>query len=124
MNEPNPTLLVYMVMIFSLVSMIALLHQRDLSRKTGEIFFSPARHFVRFGYEPAGIKGASIEELTVDGVFRQDVTSEWVWISLENCFSHLVPGVRMDMLSVVVVSRHLLQKRPSPSLKKCYQAIK
>ena len=38
---------------------------------------------------PAGIKGASSEELTVDGVFRQDVTSEWVWISLENCFSHL-----------------------------------
>ena len=48
----------------------ALLHQRDLdiscrsttnmsclgtmylSRKTGEVFFSPARHFVRFGYEP------------------------------------------------------------------------
>ena len=38
---------------------------------------------------PAGIKGASSEELSVDGVFRQDVTSEWVWISLENCYSHL-----------------------------------
>ena len=23
-----------------------------LSSKTGEVFFSPARHFVRFGYEP------------------------------------------------------------------------
>ena len=39
--------------------------------------------------QPASIKGASSEELSVDGVFRQDVTSEWVWISLENCFSHL-----------------------------------
>ena len=38
---------------------------------------------------PAGIKGASSEELSVDGVFRQDVTSKWVWIPLENCFSHL-----------------------------------
>ena len=38
---------------------------------------------------PASIKSASSEELSVDGVFRQDVTSEWVWISLENCFSHL-----------------------------------
>merc|ERR1719350_437034 len=110
-------------MIFSLVSM-KLSSIRGLSRKTGEVFFSPARHFVRFGYEPAGIKGASSEELSVDGVFRQDVTSKWVWIPLENCFSHLVPGVRMDMLSVVVVSRHLLQKRPSPSLVEVNQAIK
>ena len=38
---------------------------------------------------PASIKGASSEELSVDGVFRQDVTSKWVWIPLENCFSHL-----------------------------------
>ena len=37
-------------------------------------------------------------------------------MSRPNHATHLVPGVRMDMLSVVVVSRHLLQKRPSPSV--------
>ena len=66
---------------------------RDLKAKICWLTFFPATMIsigsFSSGIRPASIKGASSEELSVDGVFRQDVTSKWVWIPLENCFSHL-----------------------------------